>query len=96
MIRADATPSDLPLTSRQAEILAFIEWYYVENGVAPTLREIGEALGIASTNGVNDHMIALMRKGALMRTAVTGRSRQMVPTRIKQYLEAMPIDWRPT
>jgi SOS-response transcriptional repressor LexA len=49
------------LTKRQAEVLALIE------GGSPTYREIGAALGLASTNGVNDHIAALVKKGRVAR-----------------------------
>lgn len=55
------------LTSRQAQILRFIERRVVEAGFPPTLREIGEELGIRSTNAVSDHLKALERKGYLDR-----------------------------
>ena len=49
------------ITHRQAEVLDFIE----RMPIPPTLREIGAELGIASTNGVNDHLRALERKGRI-------------------------------
>ena len=54
------------LTARQREILDYIALFIKENQYAPTLREIGAAMNIASTNGVNDHLEALRRKGYLM------------------------------
>lgn len=51
------------LTSRQAECLQVIRDYQAEHGYAPTIREIGDRMGITSTNGVKDHMIALEKKG---------------------------------
>ena len=55
------------LTERQQEILDFISKEIQRNGYAPTIREIGEKLGIRSTNGVNDHLKALERKGYIRR-----------------------------
>src|SRR6266851_286009 len=55
------------LTERQEKILAFIKRSIQEQGYPPTIREIGEAFGIRSTNGVNDHLKALERKGYLLR-----------------------------
>jgi len=49
------------LTKRQAETLDLIE----RSDIPPTLREIGSVMRIASTNGVNDHIRALYRKGRL-------------------------------
>jgi repressor LexA len=44
------------------------------NGYPPTLREIGEHMGIRSTNGVNDHLKALERKGYLVREELKSRA----------------------
>ncbi len=44
------------------------------NGYPPTLREIGEHLGIRSTNGVGDHLKALERKGYLVREELKSRA----------------------
>jgi len=68
-----------PLTDRQRAILEFITRATGERGFPPTIREIGEEMGIASTNGVNDHLKALERKGFLQRTEQTSRS--LVPTK---------------
>ena len=38
-----------------------------QKGIPPSLREIGDALGIRSTNGVADHIKALVKKGYLER-----------------------------
>ncbi|MBN2362270.1 MAG: transcriptional repressor LexA [Deltaproteobacteria bacterium] len=62
------------LTDRQAEVLRFIERRIVEQGYPPTLREIGEELGIRSLNGVNDHLKALERKGLLARDGHRSRA----------------------
>lgn len=65
------------LTDRQIEVLRFIVQQIEENGYPPTIREIGEALDIRSTNGVNDHLKALERKGFLARDPV--KSRALIP-----------------
>ncbi len=52
-----------PLTERQEAILRFIARQAEKQGYPPTIREIGEQFGIRSTNGVNDHLKALERKG---------------------------------
>ena len=66
------------LTDRQLEVLRFIAREIEERGYPPTIREIGEALDIRSTNGVNDHLKALERKGFLSRDPV--KSRALIPT----------------
>jgi len=70
------------LTERQLEVLRFIARQIEEQGYPPTIREIGEALDIRSTNGVNDHLKALERKGFLSRDPV--KSRALIPTQQAQ------------
>jgi repressor LexA len=62
------------LTQRQREILDFISASIVERGFPPTLREIGEHFSIRSTNGVNDHLKALEKKGHLRREDLKSRA----------------------
>src|SRR5690242_9685437 len=78
------------LTQRQREILDFISASIVERGYPPTLREIGEHFHIRSTNGVNDHLKALEKKGHLrqedlksraMRPVLPDGSGELVPMR---------------
>jgi repressor LexA len=69
------------LTQRQQEILDFITASIVERGFPPTLREIGEHFQIRSTNGVNDHLKALEKKGHLRREDLKSRAmRPISPT----------------
>jgi len=67
------------LTERQREILNFIVKETESRGFPPTIREIGEEMDIRSTNGVNDHLKALERKGYLLRGEQ--QSRSLVPTK---------------
>jgi repressor LexA len=67
------------LTDRQQMVLKYIESSITERGYPPTLREIGNFMGIRSTNGVNDHLRALERKGYLAREDM--KSRALRPTR---------------
>jgi repressor LexA len=67
------------ITDRQKEILTFIQRTTEERGFPPTIREIGEEMDIRSTNGVNDHLKALERKGYLTRGEQ--QSRSLVPTK---------------
>jgi repressor LexA len=68
------------LTKRQQEILNFIIENIREDGYPPTIAEIGERFGISSTNGVNDHLLALEKKGYIERSSkargihVTGKA----------------------
>ena len=51
------------LSPRQRDVLDFISAAIAQRGLPPTYREIGDALNIRSTNGVADHVKALIRKG---------------------------------
>jgi repressor LexA len=66
------------LTKRQQLVLEYIQESIQEHGYPPTLREIGAHFGIRSTNGVNDHLLALERKGYLRREDM--KSRALRPT----------------
>src|ERR1700729_1343696 len=69
------------LTQRQQMVLDFIRQSITDRGYPPTLREIGAQMGIRSTNGVNDHLRALERKGYLTREDM--KSRAPLPVRIE-------------
>lgn len=84
----EPVPLPRPLTVRQAEVLVYLRDHIATRGYAPTLREIGRYLGIKSTNGVNDHLRALIRKGYITRPALI--SRAIVLTEAA-YQDALPI-----
>jgi repressor LexA len=62
------------LTERQQQVLHYIRQSIHDRGYPPTLREIGAHMGIRSTNGVNDHLRALERKGYLTREDMKSRA----------------------
>lgn len=65
------------LAPRQRQLLDFISAYQDQKGLPPTLREIGDAMGIKSTNGVSDHLKALIKKGYLERSGDARSSRSV-------------------
>ena len=69
------------LTDRQQRVLQFIEAQIKKNGYPPTIREIGKHLGIKSTNGVNDHLNALERKGYVKRQEHKSRTLAVVQSK---------------
>src|SRR6266446_8491646 len=84
-----------PLTDRQEKILAFIKKSIHDQGYPPTIREIGEHFGIRSTNGVNDHLKALERKGYLLRGELKSRALSVIeggkPARfVRREVEPVP------
>ncbi|HEV2122975.1 MAG TPA: transcriptional repressor LexA [Chloroflexota bacterium] len=62
-----------PLSDRQRQILEFISQYFGENDRPPTNREIGQAMGIASTGHVDYHLSVLSKKGYIERESNTSR-----------------------
>jgi repressor LexA len=56
---------DSPLTARQAEILEAIRAHIAEHRRPPSRPELARILGLASTNGVFKHLMALEKKGAI-------------------------------
>ena len=60
------------LTTRQAEILNVIETAMAEHGYAPTMREIGAAVGLTSTASVKYQLEILEQKGFIRRDESKG------------------------
>ena len=70
------------LNDRAREILSFIQRYSRERGFPPTIREIGKAFEISSTNGVRYYLNLLEKSGDLKRSGKISRgieSRAVVP-----------------
>jgi repressor LexA len=62
------------LTERQQEILRYIERTVGERGYPPSVREIGEAVGLASPSTVHSHLHTLQRLGYLRRDPTKPRA----------------------
>jgi repressor LexA len=62
------------LTPRQREVLEFVESEVAHRGYPPTVREIGEALGLSSSSTVHAHLAALQDKGFLTRDPTKPRA----------------------
>ena len=67
------------LSERQRQILDFISGYIAEHDRPPTNREIGQAMGIASTGHVDYHLSMLAKKGYIEREANTSRGLRLTP-----------------
>lgn len=70
--------SSLLLTPRQERLLRTIEAWHAKHGYAPTLQELAQAMGIASLQGVKDHLKALERKGYIRRAPGKRRAIEML------------------
>ena len=69
----------MPRTSNKAElIMAFVNEFVQENGFAPSVREIGAAVGLRSTASVSYHLNHLQEQGLLQGAGAKGRKRAIV------------------
>ena len=69
----------MPRTSNKSElILNYVNQFVQENGYAPSVREIGSAVGLRSTASVSYHIQQLQEKGLLQSPGVKGRKRSIV------------------
>jgi repressor LexA len=62
------------LTKRQQEIFDFIKRYSADNGYPPTVRDIGKAVGLASSSTVHAHLANLEKLGLLRRDPTKPRA----------------------
>ena len=86
------------LTTRQQEIWQFLAEYVDEHGYPPTVREIGDAVGLASPSTVHAHLANLERAGLLRRDPtkpraieLIGRRRENAPTPLSQSVPRLPL-----
>ncbi|MET0911613.1 MAG: helix-turn-helix domain-containing protein, partial [Ilumatobacteraceae bacterium] len=63
-----------PISTRQRNILEFIESQIRERGYPPSVREIGDAVGLTSPSTVHSHLNTLQRLGYLRRDPTKPRA----------------------
>lgn len=68
-------------TDKPQMILTFVEQFVQENGYAPSVREIGAAVGLSSTASVSYHLHQLQEKGMLLAPAGKGSKRAVITAR---------------
>ncbi len=66
-----------PLTKRQQQILEVIEQHVQERGYPPSVREIGQAVGLTSPSSVHSQLATLQKLGYLRRDATKPRAMEM-------------------
>lgn len=77
-----ASPSDMDdITPRQQRILDYIRTTVRERGYPPTVREIGEAVGLTSSSSVHAQLENLRRKGRLRKDASKPRAIEVAGAR---------------
>ncbi|HYI75004.1 MAG TPA: transcriptional repressor LexA [Gaiellaceae bacterium] len=86
------------LTTRQQEIWQYLAEYVDAHGYPPTVREIGEAVGLASPSTVHAHLANLERAGLLKRDPtkpraieLVGRRRNEAPQRSASEAPTLPL-----
>jgi repressor LexA len=75
------------LTARQQEIWQFLVQYVDDHGYPPTVREIGDAVGLASPSTVHAHLANLERAGLIRRDPTKPRALELVGHRRAQVVE---------
>ena len=90
--------AETTLTARQQEIWDFLVDYVDGHGYPPTVREIGEAVGLASPSTVHAHLANLERAGLLRRDPtkpraleLTGRERAVSSSRRAEAAPRLPL-----
>jgi repressor LexA len=72
------------ITGRQRRILEFIRTAVRDRGYPPTVREIGEAVGLTSSSSVHSQLANLERKGLLRKDATKPRAMALVPVPVEE------------
>src|SRR2546421_2282502 len=75
---------DLKLTQRQQEIFNYIKGYASKYGYPPTVREIGKAVGLASSSTVHAHLANLEKHGLLKRNPSKPRALELLIDKARQ------------
>lgn len=86
---------DLGLSKRQAEILSYIVKQINKKGYPPSVREIGEAVGLQSSSTVHNHLTQLEQKGYIRRDPTKPRAIMVLKTNDEMdafYEEDKPFD----
>ena len=68
----------MDLSSRQQEILAYVNTHVDEHGYPPTVREIGQAVGLTSPSTVHAHLEKLAKAGLIRRDATKPRALEVI------------------
>ena len=85
----------MALTKRQQEILDYVQAHMDDKGYPPTVREIGEAVGLNSPSTVHAHLKALEDAGALRRDATKPRAIDLGERRAAREAQRVQLDELP-
>lgn len=99
--RDPRAPSIESLTDRQQQVLAYIRALVADRGYPPSVREIGEAIGLSSPSTVHSHLSTLVKLGFIRRDPtkpraieVLGVDTEVAPlpsTRDDEHLRDVPL-----
>ena len=67
-----------PLTQRQRTVLQFLQRFCRDKGFPPTMREIGQAIGLSNVSAVRGHLAALEKKGYIAKESDKARSIRII------------------
>ena len=85
-------PVEKPATDRQRSILDVIRRFTADRGYPPSVREIGELVGLSSSSTIHAHLVALERRGLISRDPTKPRAmRSSEPTPPSPDAVVMPI-----
>ena len=76
--------ADPKLTTRQQQIFDFIKRYTHDKGYPPTVRDIGQAIGLTSSSTVHAHLANLERLGLLRRDPTKPRAMEVLADKAKR------------
>lgn len=79
------------LSDRQQAIYDFIQEYAADHGYPPSIREIGQAVGISSTSVVDYNLKALERFGMILRDREVSRGVRTVGQAVRPLMVKIPI-----
>jgi repressor LexA len=85
----------MDLTKRQQEIFDFIRKYSAKYGYPPTVRDIGKAVGLASSSTVHAHLANLEKIGLLRRDPSKPRAIEMLDRAVGSAVESVRSIVRP-
>ncbi|MGH3101951.1 MAG: transcriptional repressor LexA, partial [Thermoleophilia bacterium] len=80
------------LTKRQQEIFDFIKKYSAKYGYPPTVRDIGKAVGLASSSTVHAHLANLEKIGLLRRDPSKPRAIELLDKAVDAAKSVLPGD----
>lgn len=76
--------AETKLTTRQQQIFEFIKRYTSDKGYPPTVRDIGQAIGLTSSSTVHAHLANLERLGMLRRDPTKPRAMEVIGDKVKR------------